>query len=97
MCFSPEASFTAAVVITTVGVISLKKATDYPTRILACIPLFFGIQQLSEGFVWLSLLYERFAYLEGISSSGFIVFAWIVWPTWVPYAMRLRQMQAEKR
>jgi hypothetical protein len=87
LCFSPEASFIAAAAITTVGAVSLHKATDNPTKILACIPLFFGIQQLTEGFVWLSLLYEQFAFLKGVSAAGFIVFAWIIWPTWIPLSM----------
>ncbi len=58
MCFSPEASFTASAVITTVGIISLKKSQNTESKIMACIPLFFGLQQFAEGVVWLSLLYE---------------------------------------
>lgn len=87
MCFSPEASFTAAAVITSVGVISLKKARTSSYKLLACIPLFFGLQQFVEGFVWLSLLYERFAYLQNISAIGFVIFAWIIWPFWIPMVM----------
>ncbi len=87
MCFSPEASFSAAAIITTVGVVSLSKASSLPYKLLGCIPLFFGIQQLAEGFVWLSLLYERFAFIKDVSASAFIVFAWIVWPIWVPMSM----------
>lgn len=54
---------------------------------MACIPLFFGLQQFAEGVVWLSLLYEQFSFLKQISTAGFILFAWVVWPFWIPYAM----------
>ena len=97
MCFSPEASFIASAVVTTVGVVSYKKATDFPTKTLALIPLFFGLQQLSEGFVWLSLLYEQFAFLKEASSIGFIIFAWIVWPTFVPYSMWLIEKDIKRK
>ena len=97
MCFSPEASFIASAVVTTVGVVSYKKATDTPTRTLAMIPIFFGLQQFSEGFVWLSLLYEHFAFLKEASSIGFIIFAWIVWPTFVPYSMWLIEKDVRRK
>ena len=97
MCFSPEASFIASAVVTTVGVISYKKATDLPSKRLALIPIFFGLQQFSEGFVWLSLLYEQFAFLKDTSSIGFIIFAWIVWPTYVPYTMRLIETNERRK
>ncbi|MFT7591154.1 MAG: hypothetical protein ACI9UJ_001075 [bacterium] len=98
MCFSPEASFTASAVITTIGVISLKRATDNPSKFLAYIPIFFGIQQFAEGFVWLSLLYDSFAHFRGMSTAGFIFFAWVVWPFWIPFAMgKIEQDVARKR
>ena len=87
MCFSPEASFTASAVITTVGVVALKKSEDHPSKMLACIPLFFGIQQFAEGMVWLSLLYDQFLPFKSISTAGFILFAWVVWPFWIPFAI----------
>ena len=97
MCFSPEVSFTASVVITTVGVISFKRATDTPGKLMACIPLFFGIQQFAEGFVWLSLLYDQYAHIQQISTAGFIIFAWIVWPFWIPYAIGKMEQNANRK
>ncbi len=97
MCFSPEASFTAAAVITTVGVVALKKAPSKAYQLFACIPLFFGVQQLMEGVVWLSLLYERFAYFKDFSTAGFIIFAWVVWPFWMPLTIGLIEEDPKRK
>lgn len=97
MGFSPEASFTAAAVITTVGVVALKKAPSKAYQLFACIPLFFGVQQLMEGVVWLSLLYERFAYFKDFSTAGFIIFAWVVWPFWMPLTIGLIEEDPKRK
>jgi len=86
-CFSAEASFGAAVVITTIGVISYKKAKGTPYWALSIIPIFFGIQQLFEGFVWVASVDDRFSGILRISTYGFIFFAWVVWPIFIPYAL----------
>lgn len=87
MCFSAEASFGAAAVITTVGVIAYKKADSGPFRLFALIPVMFGIQQFFEGFVWLSSTYDEFTGLLKISTYGFILFAWLIWPVYIPYTL----------
>jgi hypothetical protein len=87
MCFSASASFAAGAVLTVVGVASLKK-TKKPSEIpFAVIPLFFGLQQFAEGFVWLSLTNPDYAFIEGISTYAFIFFAQVLWPVWVPFAI----------
>ncbi len=87
MCFSAEASFTAGAVLSVVGVYSLivnKKPKYIP---LAIIPLFFGVQQLAEGGVWLSLTHQwevrakTFTYI-------FLFFSQIFRETRVPFAFR---------
>lgn len=52
MCFSAGASFAAAAFLATIGFLSIRHA---PARLqfFAMIPLFFAIQQFSEGFIWL--------------------------------------------
>ncbi|MBL4862665.1 MAG: hypothetical protein JKY09_06585 [Crocinitomicaceae bacterium] len=51
------------------------------------ITIFFGIQQFLEGFVWLGVTYEQFPGLLNVSSYGYILFAWIIWPTYIPFTM----------
>ena len=80
MCFSAPASFIASgglVALGSASVIAAKKED----KVLAAIPLLFGIQQFCEGIQWL--------YLKAGSSSlpagyGFLFFAFIVWPIYVP-------------
>ena len=54
MCFSATASFGASAVLGVIGVAAVAKAKTKPQRLFASIPLVFAVQQLSEGFLWLS-------------------------------------------
>lgn len=80
MCFSATASFIASGALTTLGVATYMVARK-KDKILVAIPLMFGVQQGFEGVQWL--------YLNRGSSSpfagyGFLFFALIVWPVYVP-------------
>jgi hypothetical protein len=48
MCFSPEASFVGGIIISTVGVVTLRKVHKPSQLVFASIPLFFGIQQITR-------------------------------------------------
>lgn len=83
MCFSAEASFTAAAALSVTGAASLYLVRKHPSLFLiALIPLLFGVQQASEGLVWLQL--------EHVSEIGkylFLIFAYLIWPVWIPLAL----------
>jgi hypothetical protein len=87
MCFSAEASFGAAVVLTTVGVIAIKKTEKKDLQFLAVIPVLFGVQQFLEGFVWLSATYESLSGFLKFSTYAFIFFAWMIWPIYIPFTI----------
>ena len=55
MCFSATASFTAGTALSAVGGLTLRKSRGKAELPLALVPLIFGIQQLSEGVLWVSL------------------------------------------
>ena len=55
MCFSATASFTAGAALTAVGGLTVHKSHGQIELPLALVPLLFGIQQLTEGVLWLSL------------------------------------------
>ena len=55
MCFSPEASFAGGIIISAIGVATVRKVHNPTQIVFASIPLFFGIQQIAEGFVWITL------------------------------------------
>ena len=52
MCFSPEADLIAGVVITAIGVDTLRSVEHPAERPLASLPLIFGTHQLIESLVW---------------------------------------------
>jgi hypothetical protein len=86
MCFSASASFIAGASLSAVGIAAIKK-TQRTTEIpFAMIPLLFGLQQLTEGVIWLTfhhdapLLKQTMTYLY----SGF---SHVLWPMYVPFAM----------
>jgi uncharacterized membrane protein HdeD (DUF308 family) len=55
MCFSTEASFIGGTIISAIGVATVRNVHKPSQIVFASIPLFFGFQQIAEGFVWLSL------------------------------------------
>ena len=55
MCFSANASFIAGATISAIGVVTLKKVKAPSQIVFASIPLIFGVQQLSEGVLWLTI------------------------------------------
>ena len=53
MCFSASASFIAGTSLSAVGVAALKRTEARTERPFAMIPMLFGIQQMTEGIIWL--------------------------------------------
>ena len=93
MCFSAEASFGASAVLGTIGVIALRKTTHPNQNLFAAIPIFFALQQLSEGFVWLSFMIPKWEPYRLLFASVFLVFALLVWPVWVPLSVWLLEQK----
>jgi len=88
MCFSSAASFTAAVGLTSLGVLTLLETRNKKEIPFASIPLLFGIQQASEGLVWLSIQHGNL-YLNSVFSHVFTFFAYIFWPLFIPLSVLL--------
>lgn len=88
MCFSAPASFLAGTILSATGIITLKQTRKKRQLPLALIPLLFGIQQLIEGFVWLSLG-RSWPIINIIATYGFVMFSNVLWPLFVPLAVFL--------
>jgi hypothetical protein len=84
MCFSPEADFTAGVVVAGVGVETLRRVRAPRELIVGTLPLLFGIHQLVEGFVWLGLRGQVSSGLGNAAKEAYIVYAHAVLPVIVP-------------
>ena len=97
MCFSAMASFTGGIIISSIGIATIKKVHSPSQIVFACIPLFFGLQQMVEGVVWLSLQYPEYASIQKLSSYLFLITADLFWPIVTPLAMLLMEKQQNKR
>ncbi len=98
MCFSAEASFTAAAVLGTIGATTLKNCSSRSQFFLAAIPFLFAIQQLSEGVLWLELTNQWSG--SGASYHAkkvFLTFAFLIWPVWIPLALAYVEKVAWRR
>jgi hypothetical protein len=89
MCFSPEADFTAGVVVAGVGVETLRRVRSPRELIVGALPLLFGVHQLIEGFVWLGLRGQVSSGLGSVAKEAYIVYAHAVLPAIVPLGFLL--------
>src|SRR5690554_554849 len=97
MCFSAEASFGAAAILTVIGVATIKKTTHKSQLWFASIPLVFGIQQLAEGVLWLTLPNPEQVGLQIAATYVFIFFAQIIWPFIVPFGVLMLDKKHERK
>ena len=96
MCFSAEASFTAAAVLMPAGVYAVYRAcrTDRRYVALSAFPFLFGLQQLSDGLVWTAGRQGQFDLIQ-LYSLVYMLFTWLIWPIWAPLSTYL--LEAERR
>jgi hypothetical protein len=90
MCFSATASFTGAAVVGVVGVATLKNIDKKSQIMFALIPILFALQQFSEGIVWLNITPEdKHSVLSSSAQYIFLLFAFVIWPFWIPASILL--------
>jgi len=89
MCFSASASFGAGLVLTGIGVASIKKIHHRSQLPFASIPFLFGVQQLAEGILWVTLPNPDYIVMQKITTYVFLFFAQILWPIMVPVSILL--------
>ncbi len=97
MCFSAEVSFGAAAVISTIGVVAYKKANTKELKLYALIPILFGAQQFFEGIVWLGKTYAFFESWLPFATYGFMFFAWLIWPFYIPYTLLILEKKEQRK
>jgi hypothetical protein len=99
MCFSASASLTTSAVLIPTGIYCVRTALDRDRayRAIACLPLFFGIQQACEGFIWLGIDGENPIQILRFA-LGFLFFSHFVWPAWIPLsALMLEEHPLKKK
>ncbi len=99
MCFSAEASFTAAAGLALAGGLCQTFAHRPQERVLAAFPLLFAVQQAIEGAIWLELSSGSDAAHDGagVLAELFLVFAYLVWPAVTAPAVWLIESERSRR
>lgn len=96
MCFSATASFTAGALLLGMGAVTLPMARERRERPFAAIPLLFGVQQVIEGFVWLSFGWGQ-AQVTDALAQAYSFFSHVLWPVYVPAAAWMMERQGSRR
>jgi hypothetical protein len=96
VCFSATASFTAGTALTMAGGLTVRKSRGKAELPLALVPLLFGVQQLTEGVVWLSLRHDL-PTLKSWATYTFSMFSHVLWPIFVPLAILLVETSRPRR
>lgn len=88
MCFSATASFVAGTSLIVVGGLTVRKSQGGRELPLALVPVLFGLQQLTEGALWVSLGRDL-PLLQSWSTYVYSMFSHVLWPIFVPFAVLL--------
>jgi hypothetical protein len=95
MCFSAPASFIAATSLSAAGIKTISMTSKKKEIPFAAIPLFFGIQQLLEGMIWLSFGNELLPKAE--LTFTYSLFSHVLWPIFVPFAVGLLETEPTRK
>jgi hypothetical protein len=96
MCFSAGASFTGGIIISAIGVVIIIKVHKPSQIVFASIPLFFGLQQITEGILWLTIPLAENAAMQKVAMYIFQIMALVIWPSMIPFSV-LHMEESKKR
>jgi hypothetical protein len=97
MCFSAEASFAGGVVISAIGIATVREVHKPSQLVFASIPLFFGLQQFTEGFLWLTLRSPHFGTVQTFCTYMFLIMAEVLWPTMIPLSVLFMEKSKKRK
>jgi hypothetical protein len=97
MCFSAEASFAGGIALTALGTVTIKKVQQPVRTAFAAVPILFGVQQISEGVVWLALSDPVYAQYQQLGTTLFLIIARVLWPVGMPFAVLMMEEDRRKR
>jgi hypothetical protein len=95
MCFSAGASFAGGIIINGIGVATFREVHKPSQLVFASIPIFFGVQQLVEGCLWLTLPDIDYVNIQKIATHCFLIMAQVLWPILIPVSVLL--MEEDKK
>ena len=97
MCFSAGASFAGGALIAATGVLTVSANNDPSRRLFAAVPMIFGVQQISEGFVWVALQSPGNETMLAVASWTFLLAAVVLWPSYIPLSVLAMEPNGKRR
>ncbi len=94
MCFSAPVSFLTSGVLATVGIAAQSHAKTRARKLIAIVPILFAIQQFIEGLQW---LVAKPSVESDILTYGFLLFAFLLWPFYIPWAVLMNEHQPRRQ
>lgn len=86
MCFSANVSYASAALLIATGA-ATTLGSSKSQKMIAAIPLLFGVQQVAEGIVWQTMGQESASSLHQFGILMFLTFANVIWPGWLPWSL----------
>jgi len=96
MCFSATVSFTAGAALLLVGAWAVRLSREPRELPFALIPVLFGVQQLLEGALWLTLP-DKAPTLNAALTQIYSYFSQVLWPIYIPLSVLLLETVAWRR
>lgn len=96
MCFSATASFTAGIGLLAIGAVTVSRVRRRAELPFALIPGLFGVQQMIEGALWLTLP-DNAPLANTVLTYFYSFFSHVLWPIYVPIAVLLLEPEAWRR
>ena len=97
MCFSAQVSYGSAAFLIATGTMTTFGNNTKEYRMIAAIPLLFGVQQMAEGLVWQTLGHDSASVLAQFGSLLFVSIALVVWPSWLPWSLYHVEVQENRK
>ena len=97
MCFSTIASFGSSAILAVAGIACVKKIQAPSQIMFAYIPIFFSIQQFTEGLVWVTLTNNNYQHWQAIPIYLFVFFAQVLWLVWIPLSFYLIEKSSNRK
>jgi hypothetical protein len=97
MCFSAGASFAGGIIISAIGAATVSKVHKSSQLVFASIPLFFGIQQIVEGCLWMLLPETDYINIQKATTYLYLILAQVLWPTIIPVSVLLMEENRKRK
>jgi hypothetical protein len=98
VCFSVQADLVGGAALTAIAVDTLIHTRGRPDhRAFAALPLLFGLHQLDEALVWWQLQGHLPSAVGTVATWIYLLFAFVVLPTYVPFAVRALEPAGRRR